>query len=186
MLYNGFVVVDTRDSTGTETGYCGEPSYVGEPGGDKTPLFGLGGTPPPPVFYGPGGGGNTPPELPPTGQTGGGKFSWLTPDVLTAGLGVLGSVAGMAAARKASQSPDVSRIKAVCGRKPLFNGGGKKDRYFACVDKLMTPQQQFVQQPAGMSTSTKIIIGVLVFLVLMAIVITVIMISKRKAVPVKA
>jgi hypothetical protein len=180
MLYNGFVVVDTRDSSGTESGYQSndlDSNY-------DTPAL-------------PGGGGNTPPEMggglpglgggPLPSNSGGGKFSWLTPDVITGGLGVLGSVAGAAAARKANQNPDVAKIKAVCGRKPLFNIGGKKDKYFACAEKVMAPPPVFQQQQTGMSSSTKIIIGVLVFLVLVAIIITVIMMSKNKTVvPVKA
>jgi hypothetical protein len=202
MIYDGFVVLDTRDSTGTETSFCGpfgansglydKPKPLSfktfrEESGDYTVPAG-------PVYYGPGGGG--PPQLPAynppsgggasnapsIGGGGGGWQQWVNPETIGATVGVIGSVVGAA---KANQSPDKARIKAVCGRKPLFNIKGKKDKYNACVQNLMAPPPVFQQQappPAGMSKSTKIIIGVVAFIVLLAIIITIIMVMKKKAV----
>lgn len=189
MLYNEMIPVDTFDSTGTETNFCGQ--FSEESGLYDTPA-------------GPGGGGGTAPTLPGASASGssgplpglggggytqpsGGGTSWqqyLNPQTIGAGIGLLTSVTGAIGAGK---SPDKARIKSVCGRRPLFNIGGKKDKYNACVQNLMTPQPVYQpQQDTGMSSSTKIIIGVVATLVLLAIIITIIMVMKRRAVPVKA
>jgi hypothetical protein len=181
MIYDGFVVLDTRDATGTETGFCGDFSNnkalnesADEPG----------------VFAGPAGGGAIPPTLPagglPSGGGGGGGGKWLTPDTLSAGAGLLGNIAGMIGAGRAGRSPVKANVKAVCGRKPLTNIGGRKDKYLACAQNYMMPKQNLPLPEQGMSKSTKIIIGVLAGLVLLAIIITVIMLAKRKVEPVKS
>ena len=182
MLYNEMIPVDTFDSTGTETNFCGQFSEVS----------GLYDTP-----AGPGGGGGTAPSLPggtsgasgPLPGLGGGGYSqpsgggtswqqYLDPQTIGAGIGLLTNVAGAVGAGK---SPDKTKIKAVCGRRPLFNIGGKKDKYNACVQNLMTPQQQLPPPDTGMSSSTKLIIGVLATLVLVAIIVTIVVVMKRKS-----
>ena len=181
MVYNGFVVVDTRDNTGTESNY--ESNYPGEPGGDKTPLPGIGGG----TSSGTAGWNNPtttigPSPAPSSGGGGGGGWQqWVNPQTIGAGVQLFGSVANMVAAGK---TPDKVNIKAACGRKPLFNKGGKKDAYQQCVQRILTPQQPVYipSAPTRMSTTSKALIGAGIFLFLLMIVIVVIMMNKGKAV----
>ena len=186
MLYNGFVITDNRAFSNPNI-----PSYdkwnpnilengfnSPEESGDYT------------VPAGPGGGGSTPPSLPfsvttagtgtGAGKGGGNWQQYLNPELIGSVVGTVGAVAGAI-----GKNPDKQRIKAVCGRKPLFNFGGKKDSYRQCVQNLMNPPQQrdFTPPPPaeGLSKTTKIIIGVSVALLLIGIVITVIVLNKNKA-----
>ena len=177
MLYNGFVVIDTREPSGNQA--ASESGFGGDPTAD-------------PILYG-----GTLPEItvtptpktpapiiapPPSTGSGGGVGQWINPQTVAAGAGLIGSVASAIAANKSSKSPDASRIKAVCGRKPLFNTKGKKDKYNQCVQNLMAPQPVYnpAPQQTGMSSSTKIIIGVVAAVVLIGIIITVIVLMKHK------
>lgn len=182
MVYNGFIIVDTH---GIDDPNVNPFKEWHEESGDYS------------VPAGPGGGGSTPPTYgpfmnppatggsgsgsgsAPSGGGGGGGTNWLTPETMAAGTNLLGGIIGTVGQMRAS-NPDKARIKAVCGRKPLFNIGGKKDTYQQCVQNLMMPQpQQRFDEPQGMSTSTKVIIGVMAFLVLLAIIITVVVLMKR-------
>lgn len=188
MIYNGFVPIDTHQNGRLDMiGEDGFNSYREESGDYSVPA-------------GPGGGGSTPPTTPmygpflPSGGSGGGSGSapsggggsgggggswqqWVNPQTIGATVGMVGSIAG---AVGAGRSPDKAKIKAVCGRKPLFNIKGKKDAYNQCVQNLMNPQPVYTPPPAGMSTGTKILIGSLVGLVLLAIIITIVVVMKRK------
>lgn len=188
MIYNGFVPIDTHQNGQWDmVGEDGFNSYPEESGDYSVPA-------------GPGGGGSTPPTYGPflpSGGSGGGSGSapsggggdsgggggswqqWVNPQTIGATVGMVGSIAG---AVGAGRSPDKAKIKAVCGRKPLFNIKGKKDAYNQCVQNLMMPQpqQRFDDVPQGMSTGTKILIGSLVGLVLLAIIITIVVVMKRK------
>ncbi len=134
MIYNGFVLVDSRDNTGTESNYD-TPTY-GPYANPSAPLPGLGGQ-----------GWNNPPA---TGKT-----------------------------------DDKVKIKALCGQQPLLNINGSKDKYQECAQKAVTPQQQQVPvyvptvADSSMSTGVKILIGSLIFIVLLAIVLGAIYMSKR-------
>jgi len=181
MLYDGFVVVDSHENPKIpmgeygENNFCGdfrgnkalESAYVGEPGGDKTPLPGLGGagyTPPPPGGFG--------------GGAGAGKFGqYFNADTLAAGTNLLGGIFGAIGSAKANQSPLAGNVKAVCGRKPLFNVGGKKDRYFACAERVANPQPVFAPPPPS---NKGLIIGLIVAVVLIGIIITVVLVMKNK------
>lgn len=163
MLYNGFVVVDTR---GEETGFCDKESNY------DTPAM-PGGAP----TYGPFLPTTTPKATTPSVQGGGG--GQIDAGTIAAGAGVLTGILGMIGASKASKSPDVSRIKAVCGRKPLLNIGGKKDAYFACADRLMNPQQPVVMPQ---KSNTGLIIGIVAAFIMMIIILVVVMKNKKTAV----
>jgi hypothetical protein len=163
MLYNGFVVVDTR---GEEAGFC-ESNYPGD-----APVYG------PPAPYGPFLPPSTTPKTPspsvPSVQ-GGGAGQYVNADTLAAGAGVLTGILGIIGASKASKSPDASRVKAVCGRKPLFNTGGKKDAYFACADRLMNPQQPIIPQ----KSNTGLIIGIVAAFIIMIIILAVVVMKMK-------
>lgn len=192
MLYNGFVITDNRAFSNPNIDASDkwnlnklESSYNEESGVYTTPA-------------GPGGGGSTPPTLPAgwstgagagagagagsTPKTGGGTNwqQWLNPETIGAVAGTVGAVAGAV-----NQNPEKQRIKAACGRKPLFNIGGKKDAYNQCVQNLLAPpviqQRMDFPQQSGMSNTAKILIGVFAFLLLAAIVVMIIVLSKRKA-----
>ena len=168
MLYNGFVVVDTR---GEEAGFCDkESNYPGD-----APVYG------PPAPYGPFLPSTTPKTTPPpvpSVQGSGGAGQYVHADTLAAGAGLLAGIASMIGASKASKSPDASRVKAVCGRKPLFNTGGKKDAYFACADRLMNPQPVVVPQ----KSNTGLIIGIVAVFIIMTIILVVVMKNKKTTV----
>ena len=186
MIYNGFVITDTYgiDNPNAKLEMVGEDgfnSYHEESGDYSVPA-------------GPAGGGSTPPTLPAgwsvtgagapsssgggSGDGGGGSWQqWVNPQTIGATVGMIGSVAG---AVGAGRSPDKARIKAVCGRKPLFNIKGKKDAYNQCVQNLMMPQQKIEMPPPGMSQGTKILIGVMAFVLLLAIIITIVVLMKRQ------
>ena len=168
MLYNGFVVVDTRDSQMAEFNNAEESNY------------------PPGTYAGPGG--------PPSGSntssgssgnqsgsssTGGGAGQYINADTIAAGTNLLGGIFGAIGASKAAKGPIAGNVKAVCGRKPLFNIGGKKDRYFACAERVANPQPVFRETPPP--TSNKgLIIGLIVAVVLIGIIITVVLFMKNK------
>lgn len=187
MLYNGFVITDNRafsdpnipssdkwNPNKLESGYNEESGVYTTPAGP-----GGGGSTPPtlPAGWSIGSGGAPAPSAPKTGSGGGGNWQqWLTPETIGAVAGTVGAVAG-----SINQNPDKQRIKAACGRKPLFNGS-KKDAYNQCVQNLLAPpviQQRMDMPQQGMSTTTKIMIGALAFLLLAAVVIMIIVLSKR-------
>jgi len=117
-----------------------------------------------------------------TGTTGGtgGKFNWGA--ILQNAPQIIGAVGGIVGTVKASGVGGTDSVKAVCGRKPLFNIGGKKDRYRACAERVLNPpQQQFQAPPPGMSTTTKVLIGVGIFIFLGVMVFVVIKVSKNKS-----
>jgi|ERR1700741_3339520 len=175
MVYDGFVVIDTRDVTGTESNYD-TPALPG--GGGSTapsygPLPGLGG-----AGYNPQST-STAPESSTSDGGGGGWQQWVNPQTIGASMQLFGSVANAVAAGKTA---DTAEIKAVCGRKPLLNIGGKKDKYFQCTQNLIASKQQPIYMPqaqTGMSTGTKVLIGVVIFVVLVAIIIAIIMMAKK-------
>lgn len=182
MVYNGFVVVDTRDNTGTESNYD-TPALPA--GGGSTPASTAGGPLP-----GLGGAGwNNPPA---NGQSssGGGKGwqQWVTPETINATLQLAGGITNMVAAGKTG---DTAKIKAVCGMQPLFNIGGKKDKYQACADRVIAqsnqpaPQVYMPPAPTGMSTTAKVLIGVGIFIFIIMIVLLIIFMTKQKTLPVK-
>jgi hypothetical protein len=186
MLYNGFVVVDTRDSQmaefnnaeesnyppGTYAGPGGAPSGTygpnlpGSSGGSSGPLPGLGGT----GWGGSQSGG---------GQSRGGAGQYINADTIAAGTNLLGGIFGAIGASKAAKGPIAGNVKAVCGRKPLFNIGGKKDRYFACAERVANPQPVFRETPPPESNKG-LIIGLIVAVVLIGIIITVVLVMKNK------
>ena len=188
MLYNGFVITDNRAFSDPNIPSSDkwnpnklESSYNEESGVYTTPAGpGGGGSTPPtlPAGWSIGSGGAPAPSAPKTGSGGGGNWQqWLTPETIGAVAGTVGAVAG-----SINQNPDKQRIKAACGRKPLFNTGGKKDAYNQCVQNLLAPpviQQRMDMPQQGMSTTTKIMIGALAFLLLAAVVIMIIVLSKR-------
>lgn len=175
MKYNGFVVVDTRDSTGTESNYD-TPALPGgggsTPAATNAPLPGLGG---------PGWNNNTD-----NNQSSGGNKNWqqwVTPETIGATLQLAGSVTNMIAAGKTG---DTAKIKAVCGQQPLLNIGGKKDTYRACAERVTNAGQQVpVYMPpmtdTGMSTSAKVMIGAAIFIFLLLIVVVAIILIKKQA-----
>ena len=109
-----------------------------------------------------------------TTTSGGGKVNWNAilqnaPQIIGAVGGIVGSVKQNAGAGGGTQDS----VKAVCGRKPLFNIGGKKDKYRACAERVLNPPKIQELPPPGMSTTTKVLIGVgiVVFLGLMIFVV---------------
>lgn len=183
MVFDGFVVLDTRDNTGTESNYDTPALPAGggstPPSTVSGPLPGLGGT----------SGWNNPPA---NGQpSGGGKGwqQWVTPETIGATLQLAGGITNMVAAGKTG---DTAKIKAICGPQPLFNIGGKKDTYRACADRVIAQSNQPAPQvyvptaPTGMSTTAKVLIGVGIFILLIMITVLIIYLSKSKqAVPSK-
>lgn len=96
---------------------------------------------------------------------------------------LLGSAIGMIKNVKDSRANvGTNQILAICGRKPLV-GKDKKQAYAQCVQRVLNPP---VQQPSaqrisgGMSTTTKVIIGVVVVAVLVGITILIVKLSKSK------
>lgn len=200
------IPVDTFDSTGTETNFCGpfsqesglydkpngrssdENNYdfpAGPAGGGGTApsLPGLGGGSLPSSSSGPlpGLGGAGYEQASSSGSGGGGMGNlsqWLNPQTLGAGLGLIASVSQ-------NRSPDKARIKAVCGRRPLLNIGGKKDAYNQCAQNLMMPVYQ-APLPTTNRDSSNIIIWVVAVIILIAIIVAVVVLMKRNAAPVKA
>lgn len=176
MIYNGFVVVDTRDNTGTESNYDTPALPAGggstAPATASGPLPGLGGA-----------GWDNPPA---NGQPSGNKGwqQWVTPETINATLQLAGGVTNMIAAGKTG---DTAKIKAICGQQPLLNIGGKKDTYKACADRVIAqsnqPAPQIYTPPVqtGMSTTAKVLIGVGIFIFLVMIVILIVYLSKQKA-----
>jgi len=61
----------------------------------------------------------------------------------------------------------------------LFNIGGKKDRYFACAERVANPQPVFRETPPPESNKG-LIIGLIVAVVLIGIIITVVLVMKNK------
>jgi hypothetical protein len=97
-------------------------------------------------------------------------------------LNVLGSVVGMVkTARDQRGQAGTNQITAICGKKPLINKA-KKQAYAQCVQRVLNPpvQAQNQRTSEGMSTSTKIIIGVVVVIVLVGITILIVKLSKSK------
>jgi hypothetical protein len=191
MLYNGFVVVDTRQSPlgeygdyGSESAYetyagpGGAPSVTygpnlpGSSGGSSGPLPGLGGT-------GWGGSQSGGGQLG-GGQSRGGAGQYINADTIAAGTNLLGSVFGVIGASKAAKGPLASNVKAVCGRKPLFNIKGKKDAYFACAERVANPQPVMAGRVPEKSGNKGLIIGLIVAVVLIGIIITVVLVMKNK------
>lgn len=178
MVYNGFVIVDTRDNTGTESNYdtpalpAGGGSTAPSVNTASGPLPGLGGS-----------GWNNPPA---NGQPSGGKGwqQWVTPETIGATIQLAGGITNMVAAGKTG---DTAKIKAICGKQPLFNIGGKKDKYQACADRVMAqsnqpaPQVYMPPAPTGMSTTAKVLIGVGIFIFIIMIVLLIIFMTKQKA-----
>ena len=108
-----------------------------------------------------------------TTTSGGGKVNWNAilqnaPQIIGAVGGIVGSVKQNAGAGGTQDS-----VKAICGRKPLFNIGGKKDKYRACAERVLNPPKIQELPPPGMSTTTKVLIGVgiVVFLGLMVFIV---------------
>lgn len=102
------------------------------------------------------------------------------PQILAATGAIVGTVGAI---RNQAGGGSQDSVKAVCGRKPLFNFGGKKDRYRACAERVLNPPQvqQFQAPPQGMSTTTKVLIGVGIFIFLGVMVFVVIKVSKNKS-----
>lgn len=98
---------------------------------------------------------------------GGGSSGGVDPEVIA---GAVGSVADLAGSFAQNRNEDKQNIKLKCGRKPLFNIGGKKDAYFACVDdyfKMQQPQdsrasmyQQMPPPPQKKGLSTGAVVGI--------------------------
>ena len=180
MVYNGFVVIDTRDNTGTESNY------------DSPALPAGGGSTPPETASGPlpglgGAGWNNPPangSSSSSSSKGSGWQQWVTPETIGATVQLASGIANMAAANKAG---DAGKIKAICGQQPLLNINGKKDKYRACAERVMAqsnqpaPQVYMPPAPTGMSTTAKVLIGVGIFIFLIMIIVLVIYMSKQKA-----
>lgn len=143
----------------------------------------------------PAGGGSTSPStqnmaLPglgggPLASTSGGRgaeFWDKAPEI----IGILGNVIGtVKSARDAKGPRGVNEIKAACGRKPLI-GKAKKQAYAQCVQRVLNPVQTFNTQreksnDEGMSTTTKVIIGVVVLVVLVVITVLIVKLSKKSA-----
>jgi hypothetical protein len=121
-----------------------------------------------------------------TGSTGnnggtGGKINWNA--ILQNAPQIIGAVGGIVGTVKASGGGGSDSVKAVCGRRPLFNIGGKKDRYRECAERVLNPPQaqQFTPPPPGMSTTTKILIGVGIFIFLGVMVFVVVKVSRNKS-----
>jgi hypothetical protein len=193
MLYDGFIVVDSRESPMRE---YGENNFCGDFRGNKLlnesaydTYAGPGGAP---GSYGPyqtGGGASSGPlpglggagygqSTQKSGGSGGGAGQYVNADTLAAGTNLLGSVFGMIGANKASKGPLAGNVKAVCGRKPLFNIKGKKDAYLACAEKVANPQP--VYTPPAESSNKGLIIGLIIAVVLIGIIITVVLVMKNK------
>jgi hypothetical protein len=172
MIYNGFVVTDTRDNTGTESNYD-TPAYG--PSANNAPLPGLGGA-----------GWNNPPAngQPSSSSGSGNRQQWINPETINATLQLAGGITNMIAAGKTGET---AKIKAVCGPQPLLNIGGKKDTYRACADRVIAqsnqPAPQVFMPPArvGMSTTSKVLIGVGILIFIIMIIVLVIYMSKQKA-----
>lgn len=162
MLFDGFVPLDTRDNQGKVSISPANPTKESSSYGEGTPMP-----------YGPVA---NPPSAPSTGGSGSGQNlgQYITPGTIIAGAGLLGTFAEVF-----KKSPEQKTLKAVCGRKPLLNIGGKKDRYLACVDNYLNPQQN-VPVNTGMSAGTKALIGFLVVLFLVMIVVVIAMINKNR------
>lgn len=174
MIYDGFIALDTRGgdvSMGDMNNIKNNPTTVmqseantKESSYDEGPIPGIGGGPivPKPTI--------PPPTPKPVTTPAKGWQQYVTADTLAAGIGLIGSVAALA-----QKSPEAKTLKAVCGRKPLFNIGGKKDKYLACVDKYVFQQNQPATPAAaaGMSTGAKvgIVIGIVIVLGLITVMI---------------
>jgi hypothetical protein len=116
-----------------------------------------------------------------TTTSGGGKVNWSAilqnaPQIIGAVGGIVGSVKQNAGAGGTQDS-----VKAVCGRKPLFNIGGKKDKYRACAERVLNPPKIQELPPPGMSTTSKVLIGVGIVVFLGLMVFIVIKVSKNKS-----
>lgn len=114
-----------------------------------------------------------------------GKVNWQSlldnaPQILAATGAIVGTVGAI---KNQAGGGSQDSVKAVCGRKPLFNIGGKKDKYRACAERVLNPPQvqQFTPPPPGMSTTTKVLIGVGIFIFLGVMVFVVIKVSKNKS-----
>lgn len=170
MLFDGFIVLDSRDNVKHPTPAANPISESAAPKAENSsydegkPVYG--------PFPAPPAAGSTTPA-PSTSKVNVGEY--ITPGTIIAGAGLLSTVGTMF-----QKSPEQKTLKAICGRKPLLNIGGKKDRYLACVDNYLNPKAT-VSQNAGMSSGTKVLIGSLVFIFIVLIIVMIVMMNKNKA-----
>lgn len=112
--------------------------------------------------------------------SGGSKVNWdaiiqNTPQLLNAAGTIVGTIGSMK-----NQGGTKDTVKAVCGRKPLFNFGGKKDRYRECAERVLNPPPPPPPPTReGMSTTTKVLIGVGAFIFLAVMIFVIIKLSNR-------
>jgi len=140
----------------------------------------------------PAGGGNTAPSMPnsalpglgggPMPSGGGGQGFQNVLDKAPEYLNLFGSVVGMVKnVRDQRGQVGTNEIKAACGKKPLINKA-KKQAYAQCVQRVLYPpiETQRTKEPDGMSTTTKVIIGVVVLVFLTVITIVIVKVAKSK------
>lgn len=100
------------------------------------------------------------------------------PNIITAVGGIVGTVGAI---KNQAGGGTQDSVKAVCGRKPLFNNRGQKDKYMACAERVLNPPKIQELPPPGMSTTTKVLIGAGIFIFLIVIVLVIIKVSKNKS-----
>lgn len=169
MLFDGFIPIDTREGL-TPPSKASNPTRASnsnsESGwGEGTPMPYGPIASPPPAPYGP--------NPNPSGDSGSkvDLGQYVTPGTIVAGAGLIGTVASLF-----KKSDEQKTLKAVCGRKPILNIGGKRDAYLACVDSYLHPQNAIAD--TGMSGS-KIALIVFLILLFLAIVITVVVMANK-------
>ncbi len=171
MLFDGFIPLDTREGL-TPPSKASNPTHAikakPESGyGEGTPMpFGPVATPPP-APYGPN---------PNSSSDSGSKIDlgqYITPGTIVATAGLAGTIASLF-----KKSDEQKTLKAVCGRKPVLNIGGKRDAYLACVDSYLHPQNAIVD--TGMSSGTKVLIGFLVMIFLIVVITLIVMAMRNK------
>ena len=97
-------------------------------------------------------------------------------------INLFGSVVGMVKnVRDQRGQAGTNEIKLACGKKPLINKA-KKQAYAQCVQRVLNPpiETQRTKEPDGMSTTTKVIIGVVVLVFLTVITIVIVKVAKSK------
>ena len=150
MIYNGFVVTDTRDNTGTESNYD-TPTYGPSPSPSaNAPLPGLGGS-----GSGSGTSGWNNPPANGSNAKGGNWAQWITPETVNATLQLAGGITNLVAENKKDKNQPIQQ-------QPV-------PQYY------MPPAQ-----PTGMSTTARVLIGVGILIFLIMIIVLVIYMSKPK------
>lgn len=150
MIYNGFVVTDTRDNTGTESNYADTPTYGPSPSPSaNAPLPGLGGS------SGSGTSGWNNPPANGSSSSKGNWAQWITPETVNATLQLAGGITNLVAENKKDKNQPIQQ-------QPV-------PQYY------MPPAQ-----PTGMSTTAKVLIGVGILIFLIMIIVLAIYMSKPK------